>query len=300
MAFGWATSTRATYGSGLLLFHAFCDNRGIPEAERAPASTQLLESFIAALVGSYAATTLSNVLAGVRAWHIAHRLPWSVDKDGMKTLLQAGKSLAPPELKQAERVHYSVDYLEALYPFFQLSSPRDAAVWACLHVKIEDVKELVFDKEYFGRVMSFSLPFTKSAQSDGEKIFWAKQKGPTNPKAAFDNHITVNNPKPGEHLFSHTSSKKRFPLTRHMVLSRLKALTNEAGLEQLQGHGFRSGGTMEYILRGIPFEVVKTFGRWKSDAWQLYLREHGQILAPYIQADVDLRAIPNFQAPRIR
>ncbi len=40
----------------------------------------------------------------------------------------------------------------------------------------------------------------------------------------------------------------------------------------------------EYLLRGILFDVVKTIGRWKSDAFILYLRKHAQILAPYMQA----------------
>jgi hypothetical protein len=31
--------------------------------------------------------------------------------------------------------------------------------------------------------------------------------------------------------------------------------------------------------------VVKAKGRWKSNAFECYLRRHGQILAPYMQAD---------------
>ena len=41
---------------------------------------------------------------------------------------------------------------------------------------------------------------------------------------------------------------------------------------------------MEYLLRGVPFDVMKVKGRWSSDAFILYLRKHAQILAPYIQA----------------
>ncbi|KAG6328739.1 hypothetical protein ID866_10350 [Astraeus odoratus] len=33
---GWAENTRATYGSGLLVYHVFCDSRDIPEMEHAP------------------------------------------------------------------------------------------------------------------------------------------------------------------------------------------------------------------------------------------------------------------------
>lgn len=57
-----------------------------------------------------------------------------------------------------------------------------------------------------------------------------------------------------------------------------------AGLDPLQGHAIRIGATLEYLLRNVPFDVVKTMGRWASDAFQLYLRNHAQILAPYLQA----------------
>ena len=53
----------------------------------------------------------------------------------------------------------------------------------------------------------------------------------------------------------------------------------------MPGHEIQVGSTLEYLLRGIPFEVVKAKGRWKSDAFRLYLHKHTQIMAPYMQAD---------------
>lgn len=41
----WEEDTRETYGSGLLVYHVFCDSKGTPEAERAPASQPLLSAF---------------------------------------------------------------------------------------------------------------------------------------------------------------------------------------------------------------------------------------------------------------
>ncbi|KAG2072798.1 hypothetical protein BDR04DRAFT_976873, partial [Suillus decipiens] len=50
-------------------------------------------------------------------------------------------------------------------------------------------------------------------------------------------------------------------------------------------HAIRISATLEYLLCHVPFDVVKTMGRWEaSDAFQCYLREHAQILAPYPQA----------------
>jgi len=66
-------------------------------------------------------------------------------------------------------------------------------------------------------------------------------------------------------------------------LAELARAMHATGLELLQGHGIRIGSTLEYLLRGVPFNVMKVKGRWSSDAFTLYLRKHAQILAPYIQ-----------------
>ncbi|KAI0037278.1 hypothetical protein FA95DRAFT_1460103, partial [Auriscalpium vulgare] len=74
------------------------------------------------------------------------------------------------------------------------------------------------------------------------------------------------------------------PLSRRIFLDRIKRAADAAQRPQLHGHSFRIGGTLEYLLRNVPFETVRVHGRWSSDAFHLYLRKHAQILAPYLQA----------------
>jgi len=74
------------------------------------------------------------------------------------------------------------------------------------------------------------------------------------------------------------------PLTKTKFLERIAKAARDANLEPLQGHGIRIGSTLEYLLRGVPFEAMKVQGRWASDAFLLYLRKHALIMAPYIQA----------------
>ena len=63
----------------------------------------------------------------------------------------------------------------------------------------------------------------------------------------------------------------------------------KVGLDPHQGHGIHIGSMLEYLLRGIPFEVMKVKGRWASDAFLVYLTKHAQILAPYMQAVPEVR-----------
>ncbi|KAH7916929.1 hypothetical protein BV22DRAFT_992234, partial [Leucogyrophana mollusca] len=95
MIHAWADSTRESYGSGLLVYHVFCDSKVVPESQRAPASSALISSFISCMAGSYSGKTISNYLHGVRAWHILNGIQWSLNDKEIDALLRAAENLAP-------------------------------------------------------------------------------------------------------------------------------------------------------------------------------------------------------------
>ena len=72
----WADSTLATYGSGLLAFHAYCDIHHISDTQRAPASPDLLSAFVSSLVSQVAPSTIVNYVAGLWAWLTYGLLPF--------------------------------------------------------------------------------------------------------------------------------------------------------------------------------------------------------------------------------
>ena len=86
------------------------------------------------------------------------------------------------------------------------------------------------------------------------------------------------------HLFAYRAKHTRRPLTKSKFVERVGNAARVAGLEPLQGHGIRIGSTLEYLLRGVPFNMMKAKGRWAGDSFLLYLRKHAIVIAPYIQA----------------
>ena len=81
-----------------------------------------------------------------------------------------------------------------------------------------------------------------------------------------------------------------YSFARKLRKSSTIPIRTPAKREPLSGHSLRIGGTLEYLLRGIDFPVVRVKGRWASEtAFTGYLREHGQILAPYMQANPELQ-----------
>lgn len=153
-----------------------------------------------------------------------------------------------------------------------------------IHVKVSDVKYGEKDCNGLEETVIF-IPWTKVAKEKGEKIFWAKQDGIVDPQAALANHLSINKPSKNRHLFVFKHNNGWRPMTRTILITRVNKIANQNGLEKIPAHGLQVGSTLEYLLRGVPFDVVKTKGRWKSDTFLGYLREHALILAPYMQAN---------------
>ena len=128
------------------------------------------------------------------------------------------------------------------------------------------------------------LLWTKVAREKGEDIFWAKQEGVVDPESALANHLNIKKPPPNAHLFSYRYQKGHRPMTRDSFLQRINKIADNKGLDKRPGHGIRVGSTLEYLLRGVPFPVVKAKGQWQSNTFRGYLCNHAQIMAPYMQA----------------
>jgi hypothetical protein len=300
----WTERTKETYGSGLLVFQVYCDLNIIPEHLRCPISQPLLSAFIASCAGAYSGSSVSNFVAGIRAWHVLHSQPWAVNANELKSILEGASRLAPRSSKQPKRIPFERNILLLFLTYMDLQSPRDAAIYACLVITFYSVSRLgEFTVPAINKfspamhitpsrvsrlqnhqgldVVAFHLPATKCSPS-GEDTQCAPIPHLTNPVTWLDNHLRINAPCPNDHLFAWRHAKGIRPLTKTEVTSRIKELIKQFELPNLKGHSLRIGGTLHYLLQGTPFDVVKTMGRWSGESFTLYLRRHALILAPYL------------------
>ena len=286
----------------------FCDSRDVAEDLRAPVADIVLESFVSKLAGIYSASAISNYVAAIRAWHIVHGINWAVEGPQLDAIIKGAKHMAPQALTRQLREPITVNYIEEVYSHLSDTDPLDVAVFACLttafwstarlgeftiknltafdpkpHVKRADVGKDT-DRRGF-KTTTFRIPETKANRTEGEMLYWAKQEGASDPESALKRHPDLNNPDNGFHLFRyHNKQGKMVPMTKSTFTKRLSDAALAAGLPRMKGHSIRIGSTLEYLLRGLPFEVMKAKGRWNSDAFHRYLREHAIVLAPYMQA----------------
>jgi hypothetical protein len=76
--------------------------------------------------------------------------------------------------------------------------------------------------------------------------------------AALDAHLQLNNLQGNDALFTYRKANGvRAPLTKRIFLDRLKKVAASAGVAMPHGHAFCIGGTLHYVLKGLPFDAIR-------------------------------------------
>jgi hypothetical protein len=255
------------------------------------------------LAGSYSHSTITNYVAGLRAWHLLNKLKWCPNDEEVKILLRAAHKTSPPSSKKPKRTPFTFAIISTIHSFLDLKNPLHITSYACLttafyamarlgeftvpnlsafHPSIHPSHanlETITDRTNIATTI-LHLPKTKTAPR-GEDVYWTAQEGITNPVAALAAHLAASNPPPDAHIFAYPLNGSFRPLTKRNFLFVVNSATKSAGLGTLQGHSIRIGSTLEYLLRGLSFEAMKNKGRWASEAFTVYITRHAGILAQH-------------------
>ena len=88
------------------------------------------------------------------------------------------------------------------------------------------------------------------------------------------------------------------PLTRPRLVAEVKQSLKKAGVDSraYAGHSFRSGAAMTAAERDMEDSVIKMLGRWKSSAYQRYVRTPRKQLAEFSKRLTGGRAGPSSPA----
>lgn len=103
-------------------------------------------------------------------------------------------------------------------------------------------------------------------------LFLSETRGQACPVMAVVNYLKVRAQGLGQGQFLvHFDSK---PLTRYQFSAILaKSLQFcEGKIGRFKSHSFRIGAATEAAMRGIPDQVIKQWGRWKSESYASYIR----------------------------
>ncbi|KAF8877633.1 hypothetical protein BD779DRAFT_1448411, partial [Infundibulicybe gibba] len=72
------------------------------------------------------------------------------------------------------------------------------------------------------------------------------------------------------------------PMVKSKALDRINAVIGAWGWGTTFGHSFRIGGASFYLAQGVTPEIVRLAGRWKSMAYEAYIRAFEQIASRHM------------------
>ncbi|KAJ7263686.1 hypothetical protein B0H12DRAFT_1201254 [Mycena haematopus] len=299
-----APETRESYGAGLLRFHQFCDAEDIPESERLPANRHLLGAFVTQAMGTCTGGCVRNWLCGLQLWHIFNDAPWHGD-EGWVPFLKKSAERSGTAFKRPPRGPITLAHLRALRASLDLGSPYGAAAWAAATAAFRGCRRLgellIRSAAKFGtlrdtcrstrissstvngrRVISIHLIWTKTTTTRGGECLLTEVLGMDAdlcPVWAWENHTRINpSPPPNTPLFAYRSSTGWNHITKDMFLRASTLVFRSAALEQVFGHSYRIGGSLDLLAAGVAPEVIMKLGGWTSLCFLIYWRRLAQIL----------------------
>lgn len=150
----------------------------------------------------------------------------------------------------------------------EFTVPSPATYDPEVHLNLAD---LAIDNPDTPTVVCISIKQSKTDPfRQGARIYLGRTEKIVCPVRAIINYIGIRPPDPGP-LFVRTSGT---PLTRAYLVSCLQAAIRQAGREDsaYNGHSFRSGAATTAAQNGLEDSLIQTLGRWRSDAFKLYIK----------------------------
>ena len=300
---GLAPATRRSYESGKRRFLSFCEK---VQAKPLPVLEELLGQFISQLANeNISHSTIKCYLAAVRHLQIATGLgdPRISRMARLEQVLRGikmvqsqrsqyhqGRLPITPELLRKMKLSWGTGnwdhimlWASATLCFFgffrsgEITVPSQSSFDRDVHLSFGDVS---VDNQESPRQLRVHL---KASKTDpfraGVDVFVGATGNDLCPVSAVLSFLVVRGAAPGP-LFKFQDGT---PLTRARLVVEVQKALEAAGVDHRRytGHSFRSGAATTAARRGIEETTIKMLGRWKSNAFQLYIKTPRNQLAAY-------------------
>lgn len=280
------------------LLHSFClwATPDPSTADTAMAGDVPFEPVLVQVAGKY--------LAAIRAWHLAQGWPPPLSEDRcaqITWLLRGLANIQQHHHTRPPRPPVTLHMLSALKDTLNLEDPFEACIWAIAASAFWGLmwfgeatvttRNRFNAQRYLTRANTLfstnlggneyarlDLPSAKTAKpGEIQHIFLVKQ-GTLCPLDALKNLAKVVPVTKEEPLFcwrDRTGSTR--PMVHDTTLKFISERFTTQGMETTFSHSFRIGGASFYLSQKVDPEVVRIMGRWRSLAYQVYIRAFKQV-----------------------
>lgn len=256
-----------------------------------------------------AGTTIRKYMSAVRAWHLAQGWTPPLSSD---ELIRINWSLRGLENQQAQRRKrplrppITIHMLATLKQELDLTHSWDACVWAAaccafwglmrfgeVTVKSRAAftpgkclarKHMVSATDIDGRpYIRLDLPSAKTAAPGEIQSVWLVREGTLCPLEALRNLLHVCPAGDDDPLFSWIDAGGAArPLTIEPAMNTINNILVRHGWGTKFGHSFRIGGASFYLAQGVSTDIVRIAGRWRSMAYEAYIRSFEQVSSRHL------------------
>jgi integrase len=251
-----------------------------------PATAYAIRLYMAFLAETCSGATIANYVTAIRTFCQTNEIPCDGIKDNY-TISQSIKALKhlKPSTNRRPKEAITVRHLENIFKQLDLNIRDHAGFWSMLTLGFygllrlgeitqhSDPRRHLTQKhiEYHPRGVILTLPASKTDQYfKGTKLFIKATYDITCPVAALKwmlkSHFGDSVP-----LFQ---TSKGIP-TRGWFISFLKKVPPPS--DHLSGHSLRRGGATFAASCGMTHDQIKQLGRWTSETFRIYLRNHPQL-----------------------
>jgi hypothetical protein len=295
----WAPNTHVGHRSTQARFDCFCNAHLVPRGKRYPVSKVVLCAFTAHRARRVTGGTVCNNIVGLHAYPIAHALPWPTPPC-LKYIITGVEHAWPDSSRLALQPPASLPLLRSIYEETDTGVGLAAAVCACAFAAFyrqfrmgELLPESIstYDPRVHplraawvnGPVPSIRLPWTKTTRNAGAVVALTLQPSSWTCLVAAMCYLVAAHQVPHRaHLFMYRVARTFRPLMKRVFLAEVNTFATAHGLVRVTGHCFRIGGTTQLLASGVPPNIVKAAGRWASDSFLRYWREHERVLPQHV------------------
>lgn len=290
-------STQKKDASRLRDFLSFCEGLGIQACNALPAGEDILLAWAASYAGRMAGKTVGAKLLAIKKEHERRGLIWAGGAR-LRGIIKGVEELRPASSFRNKRAPVTISILEDLNRGLSRTSGLDICIRAiCLlsffcQLRSGEILPPTQNLEKFNphRHATFAhiaestagngscnlhLPWSKTQKGRGDDVWIPRQEAPLDPIHAIHKHFIKNKLDNHHPIAAYRDNNNNIiTLTRSKFVRRINEILKAAkkGHPRISGHCFRIGGTTFYLVSGVPPDMVKKFGRWRSQAFLEYWR----------------------------
>ena len=290
-------TTKRKDASRLREYLLFCEGLGIDAQKALPAPEDLLIAWASSYARRVAGKTVGAKLTAIRKEHQKRGLPW-YGGERLRRIVKGIEELRPASSFRPKRAPVTIDMLMDLNSGLSRTSGLDICVRAvCLlsffcQLRCGEILPPSHDLSKFNHHLhatfahisestaesgasNLHLPWSKTQKARGDDVWIPRQEAPLDPIHALHKHFIKNRLELGHPIAAYRNEHgKVVTLTRSRFIRRINQILRNSNKRhpRITGHCFRIGGTTFYLVSGVPPDMVKKFGRWRSHAFLEYWR----------------------------